>query len=115
MISIPYWWSNAIAKQREECNSARRRLTRSGKRPGINMEGLVEPTETDKLKKKELAKQTRDAKKRHWDSLRQELKEDIWGGAYKIVTKRLNILTQYELNIDRKRHVVKGLFPSTRE
>ncbi|KAK9746730.1 hypothetical protein QE152_g5981 [Popillia japonica] len=78
------------------------------------MEGLTEPRETYKLKKKkEFAKQIRDAKERHWDS--QELEEDIWGGAYKIVTKRLNILTPYELNIDRKRHVVKGLFPSTRK
>ncbi|KAK9709148.1 hypothetical protein QE152_g26776 [Popillia japonica] len=36
MISIAYCRSNEIAKKREECNSARRRLTRAGKRPGIN-------------------------------------------------------------------------------
>ncbi|KAK9695115.1 hypothetical protein QE152_g33070 [Popillia japonica] len=79
MISIPYWWSNEIAKKREECNSARRILTRAGKRAGINMEGLTEPRETYKLKKKELAKQIRDAKKRHWDSPNKGRKEKALG------------------------------------
>lgn len=109
--NLPYWWSDSIALKREECNKLRRILTRANKNRGIGQEVLEQHRIAYKTCKKELAKLIMKAKKESWDALCQELDNNIWGDAYQIVAKKLNMLTPYDLCIDKKREIVSDLFP----
>ncbi|KAJ8980685.1 hypothetical protein NQ317_006081, partial [Molorchus minor] len=53
--------------------------------------------------KRDLNRMIREAKKDCWKKLCQELDNNIWGMAYKIVAKKLNSLTPYEIDDDRKK------------
>ncbi|KAK9674666.1 hypothetical protein QE152_g40946 [Popillia japonica] len=94
----PYWWDESIAETRRKCVEARRKFTRAARRKGDdNAEATVKKQEYRELKKS-VGKQIAEAKKRSWATLCQELENDIWGGAYKIVAKKVGGLGQKEVH-----------------
>ncbi|KAK9720558.1 hypothetical protein QE152_g21974 [Popillia japonica] len=68
---------------------------------------------TYKTAKRDLVRTIREAKRNCWKDLCLELDDNIWGDAYRIVTKRFNSLTPYNLSMDRKKQILKDLFPIT--
>lgn len=111
----PYWWNNIIAEKRQKCIRARRKLYRSSRGKGRNKNDLEELREIYRECRRTLNKCINESKLKHWKDLCQELDNDIWGDAYRIVAKKLNNLTPYELCEDRKRQIASDLFPPMRE
>ncbi|ERL95927.1 hypothetical protein D910_00608 [Dendroctonus ponderosae] len=85
-----YWWNSDIAALRSICISSRRQLTRAQKQHG-SRSSMQELVETHKGNKHALKKEIRKSKVSKWKQLCTELDSDIWGKAYQIVTKRLNL------------------------
>lgn len=102
-----YWWNENIAQLRRECIRARRDYTRSRGRPGN-----FELHENFKSKKKELKHAIKNSKKNCFMSICDDLDNNPFGLAYKIVTKRLkscNIATPTDP--EALRVIVSHLFP----
>lgn len=110
-VSTIYWWNDSIARKRAECNKARRKMTRSAGASQGNREDTDRNRERYKALKRDLNKLIREAKKKCWKDLCCELDDNIWGTAYKIVMKKLNILTPYEIDDEIKIQIVNELFP----
>lgn len=107
-----YWWNDRIELKRQECTKLRRTLTRDAKRINRNPAQAENARTLYKSCKKELSKMIRDSKRKLWLDICEELDNNIWGDAYKIVVKRLSYLTPYELSMDRKKQIVSNLFSS---
>nr|CAI5820284.1 unnamed protein product [Callosobruchus analis] len=110
---IPYWWNTDIENKRADCVSLRRRLTRTRYKernhPGSPI--LSELAAEYRRNLKELRRNIEQSKKTRWEDLRAELENDIWGDGYRIVTKRICKNIPWELPIERKRSIVRDLFP----
>nr|CAI5864374.1 unnamed protein product [Callosobruchus analis] len=110
---IPYWWNTDIENKRADCVSLRRRLTRTRYKernhPGSPI--LSELAAEYRRNLKELRRNIEQSKKKHWEDLCAELENDIWGDGYRIVTKRICKNIPWELPIERKRSIVRDLFP----
>ncbi|KAH1014325.1 hypothetical protein HUJ04_003179 [Dendroctonus ponderosae] len=89
--SAAYWWNTELALQRQRCIEARRRLTRDKKNNTINTKELSLHANIYKTNKNELKMLIQRSKREHWKSLCEDLDNDIWGKAYQIITKRVNI------------------------
>lgn len=113
--TTPYWWNENIAKHREECLKARRRLTRRRKGQLQNDPEIEEIKTEYKNRKKLLKKEIAQSKSILWKELCKELNEDVWGNAYKIVMKTMGQFAPYELTTKNKIMVVKELFPENRD
>ncbi|KAK9738742.1 hypothetical protein QE152_g9619 [Popillia japonica] len=61
-----------------------------------------------KTAKRDLVRTIRGTKRNYCRDLCQELDNNIWGKAYKIVAKQFNTLTPYNLSVDRKRQILKA-------
>ena len=103
----PYWWTDDIERGRDECIRTRRKMTRIRKKKG-DCESAMEEY---RMARKSLGNLIRGTRRRFWEDLCKELENDIWGSAYKIVLKKLNYLTPYELSVDKKRKIINDLFP----
>lgn len=84
-----YWWTEDIAQTRVQCIQARRRYTRANRSTNILEEEKERIHNEYKTKKDILTKRIESAKKMSWSMLVEELKQDIWGQAYKIARKKL--------------------------
>lgn len=82
-----YWWNEEIAQLRSECIQARRKYTRSHGRP----ENVIH-RQTFKIKRKLLKRAIRKSKRNCFLDICDDLQEDPWGLAYKLVTKKLKVL-----------------------
>ena len=75
-----YWWTEEVATKRKECFVARRIFQRNrGK------EREEETQEVYKTAKKNLKKAINETKREKWKKLCQQLDNDPWGQAYRIV------------------------------
>ncbi|KAL1489506.1 hypothetical protein ABEB36_014390 [Hypothenemus hampei] len=106
-----YWWNGEIAGLRAMCNKSRRLVTRNRKKPGISKMVLEVLHAKYKKAKSDLKKAIRSSKRRAWCELCDELDENVWGTAYKIVKKRWGYSKTY-LDGATIRLQVEKLFPS---
>lgn len=114
-IATLYWWNETVANKREDCNRLRRALTRASRTRNTRGEAYLAHRTAYKTAKKELAKEIKAAKRQAWEGLCRDLDSNIWGDAYQIVAKRLNTLTPYELNPEKKFEIARALFSQTKE
>ncbi|KAL4100909.1 hypothetical protein QTP88_020934 [Uroleucon formosanum] len=82
-----YWWSETIAKFKEECHAARKKIKRNRQRNQLThqTENLQTYTEARTKLKREILR----SKKACWERLCQQVETDPWGLPYKIVSKKL--------------------------
>jgi hypothetical protein len=105
-----YWWSEEIAEQRRVCRVKMRRLQRARRR--ATRDPIMEEHLRDEYKDccRNLRRCIRKAKAIKWEELCNEANENIWGTAYKVLTKkfgrRLPVLT-----IELTNEIVEELFP----
>ncbi|XP_056648727.1 uncharacterized protein LOC130453143 [Diorhabda sublineata] len=105
----PFWWNPEIENARKEYNKHRRKYTRE-KLPHLKQkweDGM-------KLQGKVLKSLIMQAKKRCWDDLMKDIENDIWGQGYRIVTGKLANRTQGQLSAERRKNILRTLFPTTR-
>ncbi|XP_072392351.1 uncharacterized protein [Diabrotica undecimpunctata] len=86
--TVPYWWNDEIQSKRAECFRLRRTAQRYR---------TPQHTENYKRAKKELGREIKRAKHSCWHNLCTALEDDVWGEAYRIVTKTLRTETPYNL------------------
>lgn len=100
-----YWWSEDIANLRKLCNVARRTWCRC--------QDNIELKATYSKAKKLLQKAIKRRKVECWRNLLNEVENDTWGMAYKIVSKRLQKKhDNAELNNPQwVQDIIKDLFP----
>lgn len=82
-----YWWNDEIANMRSDCVRARRLYTRSRGRPDNNLH-----QEAFKAKRKALKLAIRESKRNCFLNICDDVENNPWGLAYKLVTKKLNCL-----------------------
>lgn len=111
----PYWWDPHIARKRDECTKQRRELLRINRRGEITAEERPEKENTYKDTRRDLRRLINKSKRQHWERLRDELNNDIWGDGYKIVMRSLKGLAPYELPLQTKKEVAGKLFLQTED
>lgn len=84
-----YWWNEIIKEKRELCNKERRKYTRERKK-SANGERCISLYKKYVGAKESLSEEIKGAKEKCWTELCQELENDIYGKAYKIVTKKIS-------------------------
>lgn len=97
-----YWWTDEIANLRKRCLKLRRKITRVRRR---NPDTQIRETEEFANAKKELKRAIYKSKKRKWDELKADVDNDPWGLGYKIVSKKLGMISACT-------PMVEGLFPT---
>lgn len=85
--SSVYWWTEEIAQLRKECIRARRKYTRSRGRPDHE-----EHHQNFKIKKKALKQAIRRSKRECFLDVCDDVENNPFGLAYKLVTKKLKCL-----------------------
>lgn len=102
-----YWWNEEIAELRSQCLHARRRYTRTRGRPGNDT-----LHQTYKAKRKSLKLAIRNSKRRCFLDICDDLRENPWGFAYKMVTKKLKCLSPSAPREESiLKEIVEHLFP----
>ena len=100
-----YWWNENLAALRRECLAAPQKFTRS--------KGDALLLETSKRAKAALRRGIKKSRLQFWTDLIGEVEKDLWGLAFKTVTKRL--VTRRKTpglnNPDRVKYTVRSLFP----
>ena len=106
-----YWWSEEIAGIRRQCLEYRRKVTRARRKTGNK-----EITKIDvlyKQAKKKLQKTIGKSKSEKWKDLSREVNNEPWGLGYRIVTRKLGVLstsdTMDPATMDR---ILDHLFPT---
>lgn len=106
-----YWWNGELESIRKEVVILRRRLTRARR----SREGLISLPDLDnryKDRKKEFRRKIRASKREYWKNLCAKLDEDVFGDAYKIVTRELRIRPpKVDLTNQKKLEIASVLFP----
>ncbi|CAH0558572.1 unnamed protein product [Brassicogethes aeneus] len=105
-----YWWNGEIGELRSTCIHLRRKVTRA-RRANPGGPGYVALTEDYKTAKNNLKKEIWKAKKANWIRLCEELNDDIWGKAYKIVTRKLKLRRGNVIPPDVISKQISMLFP----
>lgn len=102
-----YWWNEEIAEMRRDCIRARRTYVRTRGRPGNEQHHRE-----FKFKRKALKLAIRRSKRICFNDLIDDVENNPFGMAYKIVTKKLNCLNKFSPRepaiLDG---IVKQLFP----
>lgn len=106
-----YWWNNAIAELRRNCIRLRRLIKRQNKRLGTHV-AVTNLGEEYKGAKKKLKEEIARSKKQKWEELCDELNADVWGRAYRIVTRKFMNRARVPIPADEVREQVRALFPS---
>ncbi|KAI5745079.1 hypothetical protein M8J76_008121 [Diaphorina citri] len=104
-----HWWTEEIHNLRKECNRKRRRYTRNVRRCTIEQSEQLynEYREARSLMNLEIVK----SKKRCWSEICEDLNRDIWGLAYKIVTRKIGRKSP-EIPPNIRQAVIESLFPN---
>ncbi|XP_070512918.1 uncharacterized protein [Cardiocondyla obscurior] len=106
-----YWWSETLADLRREAVKCARMITRSKD----NQERRLIATEKYREARKSLKIAIRKAKNQAWEELINELDQDPWGKAYRIVLNKLRPAsppTTEILEPEFVQEIVGTLFPS---
>ncbi|KAH8342777.1 hypothetical protein KR084_012820, partial [Drosophila pseudotakahashii] len=104
-----HWWTEEIASLRRTCHRARRLVQRARGTP--NLETL---NKTYKAAKKALKLSIRDSKRECYWKLCDELENDPWGRAYKMVVKRMSAGNRSPSDPSALEAIVQALFPAGR-
>lgn len=101
-----YWWTLEIAELRKNCIKARRLATRSKTDESLRREY--------KIRQKQLKREIKNRKSKCWKELLDEVEDDPWGMAYKIVNKKLRVNTKVPGLEDPKwvKEIIRDLFPT---
>lgn len=102
-----YWWNKEIEELRRSCVRQRRIYQRTGSRGG---DRLAEQ-EGFKHAKKRLRSVIRDSLRRSWKALKELVKRDPCGLAYKLVAKKLVRHPPGAEVRGRETHIARALFP----
>ncbi|KAI5708743.1 hypothetical protein M8J76_002317 [Diaphorina citri] len=103
------WWTENINTLRKDCIRRRRILTRSKKR-------LDDPEAIEKLLKEykdaktKLNSEIRNSRETEWETICNEVEDDIWGRGYKIVTKKYS-RKNYSIAPEKQKPILERLFP----
>lgn len=104
-----YWWNEEINTKRKESIRQRRLYTRLRRRHAS--EDICELKYIEYMKvKREFKEEIRKSKTKCWKDLCQKLQEDIWGEAYRIVTKKIRCKPP-EIPVDIRETQINKLFP----
>lgn len=102
-----FWWNEAIASLRKDCLKLRRKCTR--RRDHVNYEQIHSEF---KEKRKELRKAIAHSKSQSFNLLRDEVQNNPWGSAYRIVLTRVKgIHAVAPVCPEIMARLVSGLFP----
>lgn len=96
-----YWWNDEIANMRIDCIRARRLYTRSRGRPENSLHHQV-----FKTKRRAFKLAIRKSKRRCFLEICDEVENNPWGLAYKLVTKRLKCLNPTS---PKEESILKGI------
>jgi len=107
-----YWWTQEIADIRRECISWRRKVVRGNKNRNATEADRRTWRDTYAIKRRMLCWAINKEKVRSWDTLIQDLNEDVWGLGYKIVTKKLKLNSIPALTTEEQMEVAEKLFPN---
>lgn len=101
-----YWWTTEIDDLRRGCLASRRRATRS--------RGNVALKEQYKQSRRKLKRAIKKSQRRCWLELIEEVENDPWGTAYKIVSRKLRSRCKTPGLHDPEwvRRIIEDLFPS---
>ncbi|KAH1029328.1 hypothetical protein HUJ05_002587 [Dendroctonus ponderosae] len=102
-----YWWNKKISEKRKECNRLRRLYMRQ-KQKGLTTETL---NTSYKDAKKSLKREINKSKSESWKRLCDELEENVWGKAYGIITKRMNLKNKAFPDKRTTEEQIQKLFP----
>lgn len=104
---IPYWWNEKIQDLRTQATKQRRRCLRIAKQGEVP----VEIRECYKQTKKDLRHEINKSKKEKWRTLCEDLENDVFGQAYKIITGQLRIHNpRIDLDEEGRINAFKDLF-----
>nr|XP_041632103.1 uncharacterized protein LOC121502489 [Drosophila kikkawai] len=105
-----FWWSEEIADLRRKCHRSRRLLQRARGTPR-----LLTCNDRYKAARKELKTAIKNSKRECFLKLCDAAEEDPWGGAYRMVVKRLNAGGCAPTDPATLERIVGPLFPSGRQ
>ncbi|KAI5718795.1 hypothetical protein M8J76_000447 [Diaphorina citri] len=105
-----YWWNEDISNKRKECIRKRRTYTRM-RRTLANTNICDRAYQEYKTAKYDLKTEIHKSKSNSWKDLCAELDKDIWGQAYKIVTKKIKH-KQPVIPPEERRLQLNKLFPN---
>jgi len=102
-----YWWNQSIADARKDCHRSRRAYQRSRGRPEFEALQIY-----FREKIRALDKTIKESKRRCFKYICEEIDSNLWGFAYKLVTKRLRVFSRPSPTcpVSIKR-IVETLFP----
>ena len=106
-----YWWNSTIKNLRNTCITKRRAWTRARGRGNISTDILEDIYEEYRRSRWELKQGIKSAKKQCWEDLINSVEDDVWGGGYKIVTKRTGLQPMPKLTTKEKIEIASKLFP----
>lgn len=104
-----HWWCEEIAQKRKICTQKRRTFTRN--RGRVDEESRQRMYEEYREARREMNIEITKAKKRGWENICEELKKDIWGLGYKIVTKKIGKKLP-NLPPEKREEIINQLFPN---
>ncbi|KAI5708366.1 hypothetical protein M8J77_021282 [Diaphorina citri] len=104
-----HWWSEDISKLRRECIKARRYFTRNKRR--VSEETKERLYQEYKSKRTLLNIEVSQAKKEGWKKICKDLDQDVWGLAYKIVTKKIGRQLP-TIPCETRERIINELFPA---
>jgi len=105
-----HWWSDRIDALRRNCNAARRRYKRQGRRSGIVDRSAELAAYREAAKR--LRTEIRSSQERCWVELCNAVENDPWGIPYKVVTKKLGRQPPGAAACGRELAVARELFPN---
>ncbi|CAH1988132.1 unnamed protein product [Acanthoscelides obtectus] len=118
IAKVPYWWNSEIEAKRGHCIKARREFTRKRRKSEVTTEELIATHDAYITNKKDLRRLIHVAKKNAGkkELLRENLNNDIWGEAYRIVTKQMATTgSPCSLSDARKVQIARELFPERQD
>lgn len=114
-----YWWNNIIAELRKTCLIWRRRYTRMRRKRNLPANKIEEVSNNYKIAKRNFRQEILKSKKTAWLELLEDLDNDPWGRAYKIVLKKLNSKqcndTCASMDAAHLDVILSALFPKVRD
>lgn len=105
-----YWWSDAVATKRKECNIRRRTMVRANK-ANNNAQKII-CLEAYKYSRRALKKAILEAKTAAWKQVIEEVEEDVWGKGYRIVTNKVKSKPPTNLTGEKQMQIAAKLFPT---
>ncbi|KAI5717436.1 hypothetical protein M8J77_005918 [Diaphorina citri] len=106
-----YWWTRNIAELRQKCIRNKRKLCRANACSRVSESERETIAQTYKANRKELRAAIRKSIEDKWRELCEQIDDNTWGEAYKIVTGKLRLQPKLSLSLSQKKKIVEDLFP----